>query len=142
MKPSPAVASSIVKTTCAALCLGAFLLVLPIRQAEAMAKRPPKTPAMVQADTLMPETLKIDVDRLAGEYREIKGRLIEADNQVLDLERRLAAETTQAGKDALASLHRDAKAEQARLIREAEEKKIELDYLRELLRTKIKEYGD
>ncbi|MDQ7832667.1 MAG: hypothetical protein RDU30_13105 [Desulfovibrionaceae bacterium] len=142
MKPSPAFASLIVKTTCAVLCLGAFLLALPIRQAEAMAKRPPKTPAMEQADTLMPETLKLDVDRMAGEYRELKGRLIEADNQVLDLERRMAAETTQAGKDALASLHADAKAEQARLIQEAEEKKIELDYMREVLKAKIKEYRD
>jgi len=82
------------------------------------------------------------VDRMAGEYREIKGRLEEADNRLLDVERRMAAETTQAGKDALASLHADAKAEQARLIQEAETMKIELDYMREVLKTKIKEYRD
>jgi len=142
MKPSLAAASSLLKVGIAALCLGVFLLALPMPEALAMAKRPPKTPAMEQAATLMPETLKVDVDRMAGEYREIKGRLEEADNRLLDVERRIAAETTQAGKDALASLHADVKAEQARLITEAEEKKIELDYLREVLRTKIKEYRD
>ncbi|MEF3696130.1 hypothetical protein [Desulfolutivibrio sp.] len=142
MKLSFAAASSLLKVGIAALCLGAFLLALPQTEARAMAKRPAKTPAMEHADTLMPETLKADVDRMTGEYREIKGRLQEADNRVIDVERRIAAETTQAGKEALSSLQADVKAEQARLIQEAEEKKIELDYLREVLRTKIKEYRD
>lgn len=142
MKLSRAAAPSLLSVGIAALCLAVFLLALPAHEARAMAKRPAKTPAMEQADQLMPETLKVDVDRMAGEYREIKGRLEEADNRLLDVERRMAAETTQAGKDALASLHADAKAEQARLIQEAETMKIELDYMREVLKTKIKEYRD
>lgn len=141
MKPF-ASAASMLRIACVALCLGAFLLTLPAIEALAAAKRPPKTPAMEQAEQLMPEALAKDVDRLTAEYREIKGRLSEADNRLIDVERRIAAEATQAGKDALSSLHADVKAEQARLIAEAEAKKIELDYLRELLKAKTKEYRD
>jgi len=141
MKSSPVVVSAI-RTACAALCLAAFLSTLSAAPAQAMSKQPVKTQAMEQADQLMPEALESDINRLTADYRELKGRLSEADNQVLDVERRIASEATQAGKDALSSLHSSAKAEQARLIQEAESKKIELDYLRERLKAKIKEYRD
>ena len=141
MKSSPVVVSAI-RTACAALCLAAFLSTLSAAPAQAMSKQPVKTQAMEQADQLMPEALESDINRLTADYRELKGRLSEADNQVLDVERRIASEATQAGKDALSSLRSSAKAEQARLIQEAESKKIELDYLRERLKAKIKEYRD
>ncbi|QLA16851.1 hypothetical protein [Desulfolutivibrio sulfoxidireducens] len=140
MKPSARVRSLGLSALVSALLLAAGLLAAPDTNALAMSKRPVKTPAMENAAQLMPEALDKDVDRLAAEYREIKGRLEEADNRVLDVERRIAAETTTAGKDALESLHTDLLAEQARLIGEAEDKKVELDYLREVLKAKLKEY--
>ncbi|QLA20416.1 hypothetical protein [Desulfolutivibrio sulfoxidireducens] len=140
MKPSARVRSLGLSALVSALLLAAGLLAAPDTNALAMSKRPVKTPAMENAAQLMPEALDKDVDRLAAEYREIKGRLEEADNRVLDVERRIAAETTKAGKDALESLHTDLLAEQARLIGEAEDKKVELDYLREVLKAKLKEY--
>ncbi len=139
MKPS-AIASIALKTALSALFLAVLALAGPDAKVLAMGKRPVKTPTMEKAEQQMPEALDKDVDRLAAEYREIKGRLDEADNQVADVERRIAAEATQAGKDALESLHKDLLAEQARLIQDAEDKKVELDYLREVLKSKIKEY--
>ncbi len=127
-------------TLVSALILAFCLLTAPGSDALAMSKRPNKTPAMENAEQLMPEALEDDVERMAAEYREIKGRLDEVDNRILDVERRMAAEATQAGKDSLEKMRKDLVADQAGLIRDAEDKKVELDYLREVLKAKLKEY--
>ncbi|MFZ5811267.1 MAG: hypothetical protein ACOY4F_04430 [Thermodesulfobacteriota bacterium] len=140
MKPSARMGSTALGTLASALVLAFCLLAAPGSDALAMSKRPNKTPAMENAEKLMPEALEDDVERMAAEYREIKGRLDEVDNRILDVERRIAAEATQAGKDSLETMRKDLLSEQARLISEAEDKKVELDYLREVLKSKIKEY--
>lgn len=140
MKPSARMGSTALKALVSALILALCLLAASGSDALAASKRPNKTPAMENAEQLMPEALEDDVERMAAEYREIKGRLDEVDNRILDLERRIAAEAAQAGKDSLEAMRKDLLSEQARLIREAEDKKVELDYLREVLKAKLKEY--
>jgi hypothetical protein len=78
-----------------------------------MGKRPVKTPTMEKAEQQMPEALDKDVDRLAAEIpRDQRSAWTRRTTRSPTWKRRIAAEATQAGKDALESLHKDLLAEQ------------------------------